>query len=201
MMVARGYHRTHRLCQDPGLRTKGAKVRAWYSPLQRADLREEMDRFGLDGARRSGVSMAQNQSDGLAGTWRLVSASAVTEGGGRNDSPFGTNPSGVLTYTPGGRMTVLIANGGKKALSGDRISAPAEERAQAFATFLAYSGRYSLKGDKVIHHVEISSVENWVRTDLVRTVTFEAERITLTTPPVSVGGRMQTTELVSERVK
>jgi hypothetical protein len=149
----------------------------------------------------SGVSLAQNRSDNLAGTWRLVSASALTEGGGRNDSPFGSNPAGVLTYTLDGRMTVLIANSGRKALSGDRISAPAEERAEAYSTFLAYSGRYSLKGDKVIHHVEISSIENWVNTDLVRTLRFEAERIILTTPPLSVGGRMQTTELVWERVK
>ena len=58
-----------------------------------------------------------------------------------------------------------------------------------------------LQGDKVIHHVEISSVENWVRTDLVRSITFEEERITLTTAPLSVGGRMQITELIFERVK
>jgi len=98
-------------------------------------------------------------------------------------------------------MTVLISHSGRTALSGDRISAPAAERAQAFATFLAYAGRYSLKEDKVIHHVEVSSVENWVNTDLVRTLALEGQRITLTTPPLSVGGRMQTTALVWERLK
>jgi hypothetical protein len=157
--------------------------------------------LALIGLVAPGVASAQNGNDELAGTWRLSSASASTEGRGSNDSPFGSNPSGLLTYTLDGRMSVLIANGGRKALSGDRITAPAEERARAFATFLAYSGRYSLQGDKVIHHVEISSVENWVRTDLVRSIRFEAERITLTTPPLSVGGRIQTTELVWERVK
>lgn len=146
------------------------------------------------------VSTGQNPSDELVGTWRLVSVSASTEVGG-NDSPFGSSPTGMLTYTGDGRMTVLIAHSGRTALSGDRISAPAEERAEAFATFLAYAGRYSLKGDKVIHHVEISSVENWVRTDLVRTITYEGERITLATPPLSVGGRMQITKLVWERMK
>lgn len=147
------------------------------------------------------LSIGQNTGGKLVGTWRLVSVSSSTEGGGRNDSPFGSSPAGLLTYTPDGRMTVLISHGGRTALSGDRISSPAAERAEAFATFLAYAGTYSLKENKVIHHVEVSSVENWVSTDLVRTIAFEGERITLTTPPLSVAGKTQTTDLVWERLK
>lgn len=98
-------------------------------------------------------------------------------------------------------MAAVISHGRRKVLSGDRISAPVEERAQAFATFFAYAGRYSIAGDKVLHHVEVSSVENWVNTDLGRSVTFEYDRIRLTTPPLSVGGVIQVTELVWERVR
>ena len=140
--------------------------------------------------------------DSLVGTWRLVSASATTANGGRNDASFGPSPKGLLTYTSEGDMSVIISYGGRKPLSvADRLAAPAEERAQAFSTCFAYAGRYSLSSDKVIHHVEVSSVENWVNTDLVRLFRVEGDRLTLRTPPMSVGGRMQTTELIWERVK
>ena len=75
------------------------------------------------------------------------------------------------------------------------------ERAEAFATSFSYAGRYSLAGDTIIHHVEIASVQNWVDTDLIRLVRLEGNKITLTTPPISVGGLIRTTELVWERIR
>ena len=139
--------------------------------------------------------------DSVVGTWKLLSASASTADGRLVDAPFGVSPTGFMTYTPEGRMTAMISYGGRKPLSGDRISSPASERAEAFATFFAYAGRYSVNGDKIVHHVEISSVQNWVSTDMVRHVTFDGNRITLRTPALSVGGTTQTTDLVWERVK
>ena len=143
-------------------------------------------------------SMAQR--DRLVGTWRLVSASSSTAIG-TYDAPFGAGATGFLIYTPEGRMSAMISHGGRKPLSqADRIAAPAAERAEAFATFFSYGGRYSIDGDKVIHHVEISSVQNWVNTDLVRLIRFDGDRITLRTPPLPVGGVPRTTELVFERI-
>ena len=138
--------------------------------------------------------------DQIAGTWRLIAASA-TSGGDRNDAPYGPNPSGFITYTGDGRVMAIISHSGRKPLaSGDRISASVDERAEAFATSFSYAGRYSLAGDRIIHRVEIASVQNWVDTDLVRLVRVQNNRITLTTPPISVGGQIRTTELVWERI-
>ena len=138
--------------------------------------------------------------DQIAGTWRLIAASA-TSGGDRNDAPYGPNPSGFITYTRDGRVMAIISHSGRKPLaSGDRISASVDERAEAFATSFSYAGRYSLAGDRIIHRVEIASVQNWVDTDLVRLVRVQNNRITLTTPPISVGGQIRTTELVWERI-
>ena len=149
----------------------------------------------------SGDLLAQ-KAESLVGTWKLVSASASTVDGNRNGAPFGVNPTGFLMYTSEGRMSAMISYGGRKSLSStDRITAPVDERAEAFATFFAYGGRYSIADDKVIHHVDISSVQNWVGTDLIRLVKFDGDRITLRTPPLSVGGTIRTTELVFERVK
>jgi len=143
----------------------------------------------------------QQASDKLVGTWKLVSASLSTAGGQRNDAPFGSSPTGFLTYTREGRMSAMISYGGRKPLSvGDWSLAPVDEKAEAFGTFAAYAGRYTLTEDRVIHHVEISSLQNWVNTDLVRLIKFQGDRIILATPPASSNGKIQTWELVWERV-
>jgi hypothetical protein len=145
--------------------------------------------------------MIARNRENLVGSWRLESVSALNEGGDRNNEPFGNGPKGSLTYTAGGRMTVMISYGGRKPLSTeDRILATAEEKIEAFSTFFAYSGRYSLLDDRVIHHVDISSVENWVNTDLVRLIDFSGDRITLRTPLLLAGGKNQIIELVWERM-
>jgi hypothetical protein len=142
------------------------------------------------------------QSNGaLLGSWRLVSAIATTASGGRDTHPYGLKPSGLLSYMPDGRMTAMIAYDGRRPLSGDRVSAPSAERADAYATFFAYAGRYTVNGDRVTHTSKIASVPNWVGTDLVRLTAIHGDRLTLSTPPLSVAGRTQSTELVWERAK
>ena len=76
----------------------------------------------------------------------------------------------------------------------------AEEQAEAFKTFLAYAGRYTLSGDKVTHHIEISSIQNYVDKDLVRSVKFQGDQIILVTPPTPVNGKIQTIELIWQRL-
>ena len=134
----------------------------------------------------------------LAGTWKLVSASSTTSAGERCESPYGAEPTGFLTYSADGRVTALISYEGRKPLAygGGTL----EEQAEAFKTFLAYAGRYTLAADKVTHHVEISSIQNYVDKDLVRSVKFMGDRIALVTPPTRVNGKMQTIELIWQRL-
>ncbi|MFZ0213732.1 MAG: lipocalin-like domain-containing protein [Candidatus Acidiferrales bacterium] len=137
----------------------------------------------------------------ILGTWKLISASSSAASGERNDTPFGPSPAGFLTYTQDGRMTAIISYGARNRLSStDSRSASAEEQAEAFRTFFAYAGRYTLNGDKVIHHVEISSIQDWAETDLIRSIKFEGERIVLVAPPTSVDGKIQTFELIWQRL-
>lgn len=140
---------------------------------------------------------------GLVGTWMLVSASTVGANGKTNTAPYGINPTGFLTYSPDGRMTAIISNGGRRALSvADRITAPADERAQAFATFLAYAGRYTVQGGKVTHHIEAASIQNWVNGNQVRLFKLDGDHLTvLTLPDYLFNGQPQTFELKWERVK
>ena len=98
-------------------------------------------------------------------------------------------------------MSTVISYGGRKPLSFGRTGpALQEEQAEAFKTFLAYAGRYTLSGDQMTHHVEVSSIQNFVNKDLVRSVKFEDDRITLVTPPTPVNGEIQTVALVWQRL-
>ena len=98
-------------------------------------------------------------------------------------------------------MMAIISHSGRKPLaSGDRISASVDERAEAFATPFSYAGRYSLAGDKIIHHVEIASVQNWVDTDLIRLFVLKTTKLPDDAADV-VGGLIRTTELVRERIR
>jgi hypothetical protein len=140
----------------------------------------------------------EDAKDKLVGAWKLVSASSTTSSGERSETPYGAKPFGFLAYTADGRVTAMISYDGRKSLSvgGGTL----EEQAEAFKTFLAYAGRYTFSGDKVIHHVEISSIQNYVDRDLVRRVKFQGDQITLITPPTRVNGKNQTIELVWQRL-
>jgi len=138
------------------------------------------------------------KSADLIGTWKLVSAISTSGPAEAPLTPYGENASGVLTYTPEGYVTALISYSGRKPLS--LGGGTHDEQAEAFRTFLAYAGRYSIDDDKVIHHVQISSIQNYVGRSLVRIVRHSGNRIVLVTPPTPVNGKVQTIELTWERV-
>ena len=141
--------------------------------------------------------MARN--DSIIGTWKLVSA-LLTTLGGETRKLLGENPSGFLTYTGDGRMTAILASSGRQPLSvADPVAAPAAERAEAFSSFTAYAGRYTFDGDRLTHHVEVSLFQNWVGTDQIRFAKLQGRRLTLTAPPMTIGGEQLVVELTWER--
>lgn len=141
--------------------------------------------------------MTGHADDKLLGTWKLVSTSSTTASGKRNEAPYGASPTGLLTYRDG-RVTALISHDGRKSLpiGGGTL----EQQAEAFKTFLAYAGRYTLDGDTITHHVEVSSIQNYVGRDLIRNVKFQGDQIKLITPPTRINGEVQTVELIWERL-
>ena len=147
------------------------------------------------------VPGGHSAEDVLVGAWRLLSVSATSASGVRSDTPYGPGPTGLLIYTRDGRMSATISHAERGLLSVvDRAAAPPSERAEAFATFLAYAGRYSVVGDTVVHHVEVASVQNWVGTDLVRSIVLRGNHLILRNASASLGGQPQVFELVWERL-
>jgi len=138
----------------------------------------------------------------VVGTWKLVSVSSTTDKDETNKAALGQHPSGLLTYTAEGRMMAIISDDGRKPLSiPDRVAAPAEERAQAYSTFMAYAGRYTFTCDKVVHHVEVASLQNWVNTDQTRIVMFQDNHLIVRNTPQLRNGVTVNLESVWERVK
>jgi hypothetical protein len=74
-------------------------------------------------------------------------------------SAFHTSSYGYIHYLDDGRVAVLIAHD-RRPLSGDRRNSPEREMSDAARSFDAYGGTFSLGGNIVTHHLDISSYEN-----------------------------------------
>ena len=138
--------------------------------------------------------------DALVGAWRLVSWENRAADG-QVTYPMGTDALGSLLYTASGRFSVTISRRGRAGFAaGDLLSGASEEKAQAVEGFVAYAGRYSFHGDRVVHHVELSLFPNWVGTDQQRWVVLAGDRLILSASPLLLAGTQQVPRLVWERV-
>ena len=103
-------------------------------------------------------------------------------------------------------MMVMFERRDRALLSGNPTSpfslesVPAEELAQAFASFSAYAGTYTLHGDHVHHHLVTASLPNRVGTTLVRQFSLSDDCLTLRTPALMKDGTPRVFELVWERL-
>jgi hypothetical protein len=136
----------------------------------------------------------------LVGAWRLLSWENRAADG-QITYPMGADALGYLLYTADGRFSVTISRRGRAGFAaGDLLSGTTEEQARAVEGFVAYAGRYSFHGDRVIHHVELSLFPNWVGTDQERWVELAGDRLILSASPLLLAGKQQVPRLVWERV-
>jgi hypothetical protein len=149
-----------------------------------------------------GANMSEVQPrDELVGAWRLISWENHAADG-RVTYPMGTDAVGYLTYTADGRCSVMISRAGRAVFAGnDLLSATAEEKARAVEGFVAYAGRYTFHGDRVVHHVELSLFPNWVGSDQERFVELSEDQLTLSANPLLLTGRQHVPHLLWERVR
>jgi hypothetical protein len=138
--------------------------------------------------------------DALVGVWRLVSWENQAADG-QVSYPMGTDALGYVIYAADGRFSITISRWGRAGFAaGDLLSGTTEEKARAMEGFVAYAGRYTFDGDRVIHHVELSLFPNWVGSDQERWVELAGERLTLSAIPLLLAGKRQVPRLVWERV-
>jgi hypothetical protein len=110
----------------------------------------------------------------LTGTWKFVSME-VTTASGKAVYPFGKEPFGILIYTANGYMSYLGMDSRRAKFKSDNLlGGTVEEITEAFKSFDAYVGTYTVDPEKgtVTHYVLGSKFPNWVGTDQVRHFRF-----------------------------
>ena len=136
----------------------------------------------------------------IVGTWSLTSYVAEFQDTHEKADLFGRHPFGRIVYAPSGHMAGMLVHETRPKPKG-----PAATDAEAIALFrsmVAYTGRYEIDGDKVVHHVDASWNEAWTGIDLTRSFRLEGRTLTLTTTPgpSPVDGRMRVSVLIWEKV-
>jgi Lipocalin-like domain len=126
-----------------------------------------------------GNSHAEDASTQLIGTWKLVSWSTKFDGGDTVE-PYGPNAKGRLVLTPDRRWIIILTGANR------RPAKSVEEKATLLDSMLAYSGVFTIEGDKIITHVEMSSNEIYTGANQNQTRFFriEGDKLTLRTPEI-----------------
>src|SRR5258707_6211768 len=131
----------------------------------------------------------------VVSNWKLVSYISEELATGKKTDQLGEHPKGYLIYTPQGRMMGLVVH---ETRSPPKVD---EDRINLHKYMVSYSGRYTVEGDKVVHHIDVSWNEDFTGLDLVRCVKVEGDRLTITTAPGknAITGAESIGVLVSER--
>jgi Lipocalin-like domain len=115
--------------------------------------------------------------------------------------PFGPDAVGYYIFSESGYMSVsLMPSKRRKFAAGDIMGGSIEEKVAAAETYISYSGKYEIQGDKLVVHAEVGFFPNWMGVDQVRILKLAGNSLTLSTPPLLARGVQQTAHLVWERV-
>jgi hypothetical protein len=130
------------------------------------------------------------KAEDFVGTYRGRGQDQVTRDG--TVSNLTSGGEGRLVYTADGTVMVISTRTARKPLpasvSGNDLSgATMEEKATTAEGVVAYAGHYEVKGEQVLHHVEVSFFPNWVGTTNVRKFQWQGKLLILSTPPDAQG--------------
>jgi hypothetical protein len=143
-------------------------------------------------------------ADKFVGAWRLVFTEFRAEDGSPGESPYGTDPQGLLMYDAQGNMSAQLGRKHRSSFAiADRKAGTPEELRAAFESYQAYCGRYTIdESERVVSHtVTQSLLPNWVGSKQRRHYEFRDGKLILRTPPMTIGGKPMNGELVWEKVK
>jgi Lipocalin-like domain len=117
----------------------------------------------------------------LVGVWRLVGASyVVLEGTSERTELLGSEPRAYAIFEPGGRMMVI-------GQANDRTPGTSTAAMAAlFRSMVAYSGKWSIDGEKFVTVVDVAADPSWVGTVQVRYFTFDGQTLSLRTAPLEL---------------
>jgi hypothetical protein len=112
-----------------------------------------------------------NDDQSIIGTWRLVSFDAEDQVTGERWPTFGKAPKGRLMLMPDGYMMVILTAEGRQPANTDA------DRAKAFKSMFAYSGKYTFEGESFVTDVDVASLTEWTGAQQVRTCRFVGSKL------------------------
>ena len=135
------------------------------------------------------------------GTWKLQSVVTEDLETHQQTAMFGSHPGGYLHYGTDCRMYAILAREGREPPAA--AVATDAESIELFRGFVAYAGTYTIDGDKVSHHVDISWNQAWTGTTQVRQFRIEGKLLYIRSVPAAspLNGRQSINELVWKRVE
>ncbi len=155
--------------------------------MSRRGLLEAAASFGLL-AGMANVPGAAAEPGGVVGAWSLVSFD-VDEGKATAQPRFGPSPVGYLIYAAQARMAAVLAGTHRPGLrSPAGTNASEAQRSESLRNFVAYAGRYEIRGDRVFHHVEVSVFTDLVGVTLERQFKIAGDTLTIRTLPPEIWG-------------
>jgi hypothetical protein len=111
----------------------------------------------------------------LVGSWKLNSW-VIQIIGGEATEPFGPNPKGRAVFTSDGHAAFIIVAANRKPASNN------DESAALLKSLMAYTGKFTIDGDKFTTKVDISWNELLIGQDQVRLFKLEGDQLSIRTP-------------------
>jgi lipocalin-like protein len=136
----------------------------------------------------------------LHGHWKLVGWDGV-DADGAAVRHGGAEPSGDLIYLPTGRMAVQVQHDGRPGFGSTELHAGDRDgRAEAYRTYIAYAGTFSVPHEGVVvHHVEVALHPDQAGMDKERKFTLADGELALETQRVQVEGGGDATSILRWR--
>lgn len=135
----------------------------------------------------------------LTGHWTLVSFLEQKADGTWFDS-LGAQANGCISYWDCGRMQVMIGATDRPRFRGEWAAIQDRDKAACLDRMVAYSGRFSTDGKRVLHHVEVCWIPNWEGRDLIRLARFpQPDQLLLCTEPATDGRARPMQEVLWQR--
>jgi hypothetical protein len=137
----------------------------------------------------------QTTASDFIGTWKLVDYSFLHKDG-TVEKPWGDHVVGYLLYSAEGYMSGNLSPAGRR----HNIEATDSQKRNRKRDYIAYAGPYTVDGNTVTHHVEVSLFPNWLGTAQLRYHKREGNTLILRTPPIPSGDGVVAVQLTWEKV-
>jgi hypothetical protein len=119
-----------------------------------------------------------DDKDRLVGTWRLVSWIAENVDTKERKLDYGEQPNGYMIFTREGRWMMVLTAQDRKMPKSD------EDRAAAFRSMVAYSGKYRVDDNKFIAVPDVAWNQALIGKEQIRFFRTEGDKLQTESAPI-----------------